>query len=311
MKLRPHLLLPVLLARGSAAGRALRSSALLSVAGCTLLASSAPAAELTAQQVIARMQQNSGIPWKGPTVDTFKDGDPATPVKGIAVTMMATFDVLQRAAAQGCNLVITHEPTFWGHLDSYEPMASENDAVLQAKRDFIKAHNMVIFRFHDHIHQMKPDMIVTGVIKALDWQKFQSPDSNLKYILPETTLGELAADIQKRLGSRTLRVTGDPSVKVSKIGFSPGFSGFDRNRKLLQDPDVDVLMYGEAHEWETIEYAVDAITAGKKKGLITMGHIPSEEAGMKECAEWMKTFVPEVPIHFVSTPEPFWLPDAK
>lgn len=309
MKRRPYLLSSVLLACSSAAGRALRSSVLLSIAGCTLLTSAAPASDLTAQQVVDRMKDHVGIPWgAGPTVDTFKDGDPNTPVQGVATCMMATFDVLKRAADQGANLIITHEPTFWGHLDSLEPMAAENDAVLRAKRDFIKAHNMVIFRFHDHIHQMKPDMIVHGVAQALGWDNFRSADSELKYVLPETTLGELAADIARKLNIKTLRVTGDPATKVSRIGFSPGFSGFGVHRKLLQDDNVEVLVYGEAHEWETIEYMADAITAGRKKGLITMGHIPSEEAGMKECAVWLKTFVPEVPVHFVSTPEPFWSP---
>ena len=62
---------------------------------------------LTARDVIERIKQNIGVPWTEPTVDTFKDGDPATPVTGIAVTMMATFDVLQRAGARGANLVIT------------------------------------------------------------------------------------------------------------------------------------------------------------------------------------------------------------
>src|SRR5258708_29340066 len=42
-----------------------------------------------------------------PRVDTFKAGDPDSRVNGIAVTMMATLDVLQRAAAHGDNLIIT------------------------------------------------------------------------------------------------------------------------------------------------------------------------------------------------------------
>ena len=37
---------------------------------------------------------------------------------------------------------------------------SEKDAVLTAKLDFIKSHGLVVWRFHDHIHQMKPDMIM-------------------------------------------------------------------------------------------------------------------------------------------------------
>ncbi|MBV9226759.1 MAG: Nif3-like dinuclear metal center hexameric protein, partial [Acidobacteriaceae bacterium] len=66
---------------------------------------------LTARQVIERIQKQIGIAMPENTVDTFKAGDPDKPVTGIAVTMMATYDVLERAAASGKNLVITHEPT--------------------------------------------------------------------------------------------------------------------------------------------------------------------------------------------------------
>ena len=82
----------------------------------------------TAQEVIAQIQQHAGIPWMKETVDTFKAGDPNTEVTGIATTMMATFDVLQRAAANHQNLIITHEPTFYAHVDRPEGMA-ESDAV--------------------------------------------------------------------------------------------------------------------------------------------------------------------------------------
>ena len=74
--------------------------------------------------------------------------------------------------------------------------------------------------------------------------------------------------------------------------------------------DLDVLVIGEAREWELIEYAADTITSGKKKGLIVLGHIPSEQAGMINCANWLKTFITEVPIEFIPAPEPFWSPNA-
>ena len=57
----------------------------------------AQAPSLTARQVLERIKSNMGVPWADQTVDTFKDGDPDMPVTGIAVTMMATFDVLKRA----------------------------------------------------------------------------------------------------------------------------------------------------------------------------------------------------------------------
>src|SRR3984957_15254212 len=80
-------------------------------------AASAPDHPLTAREAIQRIQKNEGIPWQGKTLDTFKAGDPYTKFTGLAVTMMAPFDVLQRAAASNANLIITHEPTFYNHLD--------------------------------------------------------------------------------------------------------------------------------------------------------------------------------------------------
>lgn len=97
---------------------------------------------------------------------------------------------------------------------------------------------------------------------------------------------------------------GDPAAPIRRVGLSPGFTSPSANRQIFQSDDVEALIIDEAHEWETIEYAVDAITAGKKKGLIVIGHIPSEEAGMEECARWLATFMEDVPIEFVATRDP-------
>ena len=67
-------------------------------------------------------------------------------------------------------------------------------------------------------------------------------------------------------------------------------------------------MAGEAREWEVVEYADDTIASGRKKGLILLGHIVSEQAGMKHCASWLKGFVSEVPVEFIAAREPFWRP---
>jgi len=281
---------------------------------CLLLILAAPLAlaqniRPTAAQVIERIKQNVGVSWREPTVDTFKRGDPNTPINGIAVTMMATLDVLQRAVARGENLIITHEPTFYGHFDSTATLASEHDPVFEAKKTFIEDHHLVVWRFHDFWHERKPDGIRTGMIRALGWGKFQDPKNADVFNIPPTTLKGLAATIKQQLGIHVMRVIGDPGAKVSRAGLTEGFPGFDQNRHTFQFEGVDVLVMGEDHEWETIAYAADAITARIRKGLIVLGHIPSEQAGMEECARWLKTFVKEVPIEFVPTAEPFWAPE--
>jgi len=262
----------------------------------------------TARQIVESIQKNVGVPWTTPTVDTFKAGNPDEPVTGIAVTMMATLDVLEQAAASGNNFVITHEPTFYNHLDETSQLEKQSDAVLAAKQKFIKDHHLVIWRFHDHWHMRKPDGILLGMTHALGWEKFQNPENQHLFTLPETTLDSLAESVKQKLDVRALRVVGDPQLKVTKAGFMPGAAGSARQIQMLERDDVEALLIGETPEWETVEYVADAVTDHRRKALIIIGHVKSEQAGMQECTRWLKTFITGVPITFVATPEPFWLP---
>jgi putative NIF3 family GTP cyclohydrolase 1 type 2 len=264
----------------------------------------------TAAEVVAAIQEHVGVPWKTDTVDTFKAGNPETRVTGIAVTMMATLDVLQRAAVKGENLVITHEPTFYNHLDRPEGM-DESDAVWKEKRAFIEKNGLVVWRFHDHWHLRNPDGILTGMVKALGWEKYQNAENPHVFTVPETTLEKLAADVAKRLETPVLRVVGNPEMRVTKLALSPGSAGFQRETHALEMENVEVLLVGETREWETVEYAADAVSEGKRKALILIGHVPSEQAGMEECARWLKTFVKNAPIEFVATKQPFWTPAER
>jgi putative NIF3 family GTP cyclohydrolase 1 type 2 len=263
----------------------------------------------TAAEVVAAIQEHVGIPWQKETVDTFKAGNPDTPVTGIAVTMMATMDVLERAAANGQNLVITHEPTFYNHLDQPDGM-DESDAVWKEKRAFLEKHGMVVWRFHDHWHRRKPDGILAGMVRAMGWENYQQKENPYLFIMPERTLAALAAEVAKKLGSPVVRVVGEHGMKVTRIAFSPGSAGFVRETHALEMDNVEVLLVGETREWETVEYAADAVSEGKRKALVVIGHVPSEQAGMEECARWLKMFVKDVPIAFVPTKQPFWVADG-
>jgi len=271
------------------------------------LAAAQSSAAPTAQQIIDHIKQQTGVRWRAETVDTIKAGDPETPVTGIATTMMATFDVLRRAAAEGKNLVITHEPTFFSHLDKTDLFEKENDPVWADKLKFIREHKMVVWRFHDHWHMRRPDGIMFGVLRQLGWDRMYNAETRLAK-LPETTVERLAADVQRKLGAKVLRVVGPKDMKVTSVALLPGAGGFASHRRVLQRDDVEVLLIGEVPEWETIEYVSDAAAQGKHKALLLVGHIPSEQPGMEYCAEWLKTFITAVPVGFVPTIEPFWTP---
>ncbi len=261
---------------------------------------------VTAQQVIDRIKSHVGVPWNSETVDTFKAGNPSTPVTGIAVTMMATMDVLQRAAAAGDNLIITHEPTFYSHLDKPDDLPlKEKDPVLAEKRAFIEQHHLIVWRFHDHWHRRSPDGIEAGVVHDLAWEKYQDPANPYLFSIPETTIAELAGYLKLKLAIADLRVVGNRQRRVTRVALSPGAAGFARETRALEQPDVQVLILGETREWETVEYVADAISEGKQKALIVLSHVPSEQPGMEECARWLKTFVTEVPVQFVPAADPF------
>lgn len=265
-----------------------------------------PTTQPTARQIVERIKQNVHIPWSAVTVDTFKAGDPDTPITGIATTHLDTLDVLKRAAASGKNLVITHEPTFYSHLDRTEPL--RNDAVFQEKKAFIESHHMVVFRFHDHWHRREPDGIYLGVTEKIGWKPYQRPGEHAFFDIPPATLESIAADLKEKLHATVVRAVGPREMKLSKVGMLLGAAGSPNHIKMLERPDVELLIIGESAEWETVEYIRDAQSEGKTKALLLLGHANSEEAGMDTCAHWLRTFVPEVPVEFIPCGDPFWEP---
>jgi putative NIF3 family GTP cyclohydrolase 1 type 2 len=238
------------------------------------------------------------------TVDIIKEGDPETPVKGIVTSMFGTMKVLKEAADLNCNLIIVHEPLYYNHLD--ETRQFQNDPVFLEKQKFIKDHNLVIWRFHDYIHSMKPDGILSGMVKKLGWKDYMLNNNPDQFILPETTLEKLLQGLKKIFPKNAFYVIGDPQMKLSRVRFAPGAPGSNYQITLLEKDDVDVLIGGEVPQWETYEYMRDAVEQGRKKAVIFLGHINSEEAGMEYCADWLKGFIKGIPVRFVESGPSFW-----
>ena len=127
---------------------------------------------------------------------------------------MATLDVLQRAAAQGKNLIITHEPTFYNHEDKTQDF--ENDPVYLAKQALIAKNNLVIFRFHDNWHAHRPDLMLTGLAEVLGFKR--SGTNPRLFEIPSTTLERLARDIQQRAISNPVRGLGHADLYITLRG---------------------------------------------------------------------------------------------
>ena len=258
---------------------------------------------LSAGEVVDRMKANLTCSWAEKTVDTYKSGSPESEITGIACTFMATVEVLEKAAAQGCNMVITHEPTYYNHLDQTEQF--QGDPVYQAKLALIEDKRMVVFRFHDHWHRTTPDGIYVGMTEKLQWEPYLLEGTRNIFDLQGRTVAEITEHLKKTFPDAILRVIGDPELQVQKAAFSAGAPGSMAHIRQLQKEDINLVVIGEAPEWESLSYVRDASQAGFPKAMIILGHTVSEEAGMEYCARWMETFIDEIPVRFIASGDPF------
>jgi putative NIF3 family GTP cyclohydrolase 1 type 2 len=276
------------------------------------------AAAPTAQEIVDRIKARLGVTWQATSVDTFKVGDPSTPVTGIVTTSLATIDVMRRAVNAGANMIVTSGPTFYSRADSPTPPAGRGrgaplppptDPVFVAKNAFIKANGLVVWRFSDHWKSRTPDPFAQGLTDVLGWAKYRSGNDSSRVTLPAVTLDALVADVKTKLGARGgMRVVGNVSTRVRTVGVLPGTIPIQGVLALL--PTVDAVIAGEIREWESSEYARDAVTTGQGKALILVGRTLSEDAGMKVCADWLESIVTESPVRWISAGDPYWRPST-
>jgi putative NIF3 family GTP cyclohydrolase 1 type 2 len=258
----------------------------------------------TAAGVIETIIKHTGSPVIPNTVDVIKEGNPETSVKGIVTSMFATMDVLKKAVEKNCNLIIVHEPLYYNHRDETDQF--RNDPVFLEKQRYIKDNKLVIWRFHDYIHSMKPDGIESGMLAKLGWKDYAVNGRLDQFTLPETTLEELLKTLKQKFPKNAFYVVGDPKMKLSNVRLAPGAPGSMYHIQLLEDKNVDVVIAGESPQWETYEYMRDAVSQGKKKAVIFLGHISSEEAGMDFCAGWLKSFITAMPIYYIESGPSYW-----
>jgi putative NIF3 family GTP cyclohydrolase 1 type 2 len=268
-------------------------------------------AALTAGEVVNRIKAVmavQGVAWSdASTRDRFKFGGPDTVVTGIATTFMGTFEAITRASERGLNLIIPHEDTYWNDPDN-TLIAEADPLVYRKKLEFMAEHHIVVFRIHDHMHRQRPDFTFSGTARevGLDPATETAPNSH-RFVIPETTLGELAARVKKIRGDEAIRVVGDPGAKVSRIATGAGMA-----TPAVNAPDIDVVIGGEQREiegtFDSPEYVMDAATLGVPKGWIILGHNMSEESGMQEMADWLRPIVPEVKVQHVRAGFVYWVP---
>lgn len=203
-------------------------------------------------------------------------------VSKVAVCLIATPDVMKKAAEMGAELIITHENTCHEFLSAQR---QEIDPVLQKKKKLIQDLDIPIYRIHDHMHFSKADKIHAGFVEQLglagEYDGFRT------LVLNESiTITELEKCMCDRLGLKHIRFVGQRDKTVKRISLNAGAWGGMVFNEVCRE-DIDVVICGEIDEASTCEYVRDSAQLGVDKALFILGHMGSERSGMSYMCDYM------------------------
>ncbi|WP_454299531.1 Nif3-like dinuclear metal center hexameric protein [Salana multivorans] len=241
--------------------------------------------------------RSRGNSWSEDTVDLLIHGDWDSQVTGIATAWMATAETVERAHAVGCKLLISHEPTFWNHLDRPSP----DDALFWRKRELLDAFDMTVWRFHDHHHVgFDIDPVFHVLLDRLGWVDPDVPSMGVRRIAP-APLREVAEHIAVALDEPAVRVIGDPDRVIRSFAFGV----HDLASCLPYVSSTDLVLIGETTEWDAFEYFRDGQLLGLSPALIEISHRALENWGSLALPEWVSTVLTDVPVVGIDVPAPF------
>ena len=234
----------------------------------------------------------SKSPWVDPknTVDTVKIGDPARAVRKAAVCWMPSIENIRAAHDAGCDLLVTHEPTFWEHA---APELSWRDKEPGAtKRRFLEDAGMVILRVHDSWDNWPEIGIRDSWARGLGLTRRVAEGSVLRwhgmYDIPRQTLRAFAESIADRirpLGEDSVQVIGDPDKVICRPSLGVGCGGPDREM-VEMGSDALIVCYDGASYWSTRQRLAEMGV-----GIITVEHGTSEMWGIENlCAHLAEVF---------------------
>ncbi len=248
-------------------------------------------------------QVGTWVDWSQ-TVDTFKSGEPSTKVRGIAVAWQSQFVTLKAAHAAGCNVFITHEPTFYVHRDD-DPGAFADDHTA-AKRAWLAETGMVVYRCHDVWDVMPTHGIRDSWARGLGLAAEPLAEDERRWYglfgVPSQTVHDLAQGFAARLsaiGQDQVQIVGDLTRTVERLAIGTGAACRVPDMAQLRDkegnyPDTLLVTEDGMRFWADGSWALD-----RDLPLLVVNHATAEEWGMRSLAEYLKVHFPDVPVqHF-------------
>jgi putative NIF3 family GTP cyclohydrolase 1 type 2 len=246
-------------------------------------------------------QVGTWVDWAN-TVDTFKAGDPQAEVRGIAVAWQSQWPTLKAAWQAGCNLFVTHEPTFYVHRDDDPGLFA--DAQLEAKRAWLQETGMVIYRCHDVWDVVPQFGIRDSWARGLGLEGPPLAEDDRRYYglyrVPPVSVGELARQIASRtaaIGQDQVQVVGNTERTVEFLAVGTGAACRVPHMAQLRTPQgraPDALLVTEdgIRFWADGSWAID-----RDLPLLVVNHATAEEWGMVSLTAYLRQQFPGVPVH--------------
>jgi putative NIF3 family GTP cyclohydrolase 1 type 2 len=287
-------------------------------------------AGINAGDVVAKLRASTGGSWKETAWDGLQAGAIDATVTGVAVVWAPGLTVLKEAVAKGCNLILCKDPLYWfdpedkpskpdsmymrlpeGAMGMGKMDAIEKTPAYVAKHDFITTHNLTIYRISEN-WDGGHELATQGLLQALGWKQTDSivaddrfPNTRTALVsVPSQDLIQIAEHAKTSVGSKSTRVVGEKTAKVSKVAVHPGFLTTFAASKICRTQGLDLIVTGEANEWEAFVHCEDWITAGHGKGLVMLGLAATSDTGAKEVAGWVRKTVPGTKVEFIAVGDP-------
>lgn len=263
--------------------------------------------EVRASEVNAWLRSLQPVP--EPSVDRVIVGNPGAVVRGIAVMWTPTWSALREALADGCNVVVAHEPTFFSHLD-LDAFEGEKSGLSQAalnamsgtrdaKRRWIEENGMVVIRCHDVLDLM-PGGVADSLARKLGFGEsdvlVNEPYYRVVRVAPATRADELAARLARAfgtIGQPGVAFYGDPARKVERLGLGTGYA-CEPWRFVELGADMCVTIDDRIKTWIETEWADDAGFP-----MVVIHHGTSEEWGVHTLRELLAKRYPELPVKLI------------
>lgn len=207
-------------------------------------------------------------------------------VTKVAVCLIATPNVLKKAAEFGAELIITHENTFFG---------------CEQKKKLVEELDIPIYRIHDYMHFSKVDKIHAGFAKQLGLEGEYDGFRTLVLKNP-ISITELEKAMCDNLGLKHIRFVGQRNKIVKRISLNCGAWGSMVSKELHRE-DIDVVICGEVDEAGTCEYVRDSAQLGVDKALFILGHMGSERSGMSYMCDYMNQNLDGVTATYIDCEE--------